>query len=498
MARKPQRSNRKKDYHSQANSLFESSKQSKDRLPIPRNDYDTRKAISDLGWRELVSAARFIYANHPHIKGAIDQMVNLAVGQNFRIQYTGGNRAWGEKMEQRVLEHDKICDVRGYPFDFTNGLKLDLTSALRDGDSTNLLVEMESEWPAYQAIAAHRVGSRNYTGRVVSEDGPYKGFQIVNGVILNDYNRAVALRIYAGDESTDEFEDVPIESAIFTFFPTFTDQARGITSLASAINTCLDVEEIRKFLRLGIKAEAAISLIEENESGQPMDSGRARISSKPAPDSATQPFVQEMHYGMYRYFKAGTGSKITALNSQRPADQTMRFDFELLRACLESLGWPIEMYNPQYVGGAPSRLRLGLAQRTIEKLQKMASQIAYRKHLFTISKLIKLGELEPDPDFYKFTHQLPREITVDNGRDTKADLEMYKIGAVDLEQLAAWYGNSAEDVMRAKGKQAAMKYEIAAEFNVPVTDIQLLTPNANDPSAMSAMPEKPQQTTEQP
>jgi hypothetical protein len=498
MARKALKTNnRKKAYGSPSNQLYEAAKQNRDRLPVPYADKDTRKNVSELGWRELLSAARIIYANHPHIRGAIDQMVNLAIGQVFRIQYTGRNRAWGEAMEEMVLEHDKICDVRGYPFDFATGLKLDLTSALRDGDATNLLVEGADSYPFYQSIAAHRIGSRSYTSQVVEQEGPYKGLQIVNGVILNDFNRVIALRIYAGDDTTDDFEDVPIESAVFTFFPAFTDQARGITSLASAINTCLDVEEIRKFLRLGIKAEAAISLIEENEQGQAMNSGRARLAAQPSADAPAAPYVQEMHYGMYRYFKAGTGSKITALNSQRPADQTMRFDFELLRSCLESIGWPIEMYNPQYVGGAPSRLRLGLACRTIEKLQKMALQIAYRKHLYTVSKFIKNGALTADPDFYKFTHQVPRDLTVDNGRDTKSDIELYKLGAIDMSQLARWYENDWQDVYDRKGEQAKYKMEVAERNKVPSTEIQILTPNANDPSAMQDMPEKKPQPAQE-
>jgi hypothetical protein len=499
MARKPFKGSRKKGYSSSSNTLFESAKQSRDRLPIPQADKDSRKIVSELGWREIVSAARIIYANHPHVAGVIDQMVNLAIGQSFRIQYTGSNAEWGALMEEKVLEHDKICDVRGYPYDFVSGLKLDLTSIIRDGDSTNILVEGETAYPFYQAIPSHRIGSRNFTNNIVP-DGDYAGLQIVNGVIMNDNGRAVALRIYKGDDSFDEFEDIPIESCIFDYDPSFIDQARGISWLAKAINTLFDVEEIRKFLRIGIKAEAAISLIEENEQGQVMDPIKQRISGKPTQDAPREPFVQDLYYGMYRYFKAGTGSKITALNSQRPADQTMRFDFELLRSCFESIGWPIEMYNPQYVGGAPSRLRLGLAVRTIEKLQRIALRIAYRKHLYTISKLIKLGQLPPVEDFYKFTHQTPRELTVDNGRDTRADLELYKIGAVSLSELAGWYGNSTEDVFDMKGKEGKLKYEIAERYKIPVTDIQLLTPNANDPSAMSAMPEQkqPTQPTEQP
>lgn len=495
MARKAFKSNRKR-IRGSSNALFRSAKQSNDRAAIPQTDKDTRRNVSELGWREILSAARMIYANHPHVRGVIDQMVNLAVGQNFRIQFEGKDRVWGDKMEELIYEHDKICDVRGEPYNFEAGLKLDLTSIIRDGDSTNLMVETEEGYPRYQAIPAHRIGSRNFTDNVVV-GGPYDGLQMVNGVILNDFNRAMALRVFKGDDTVDDYEDIPIESAAFYYFPNFIDQARGISGLSGAINTLLDVEEIREFLRLGIKTEAAISLIEENESGSPGPDARKRLA-KTQPETPSQPHIQEMHSGMYRYFKAGTGSKITAVNSQRPADQTMRFDFELLRACFESLGWPIEMYNPQYVGGAPSRLRLGMAVRTIEKIQSIAKRIAYRKHLFAVSKFINRGDLEPNAEFYKFTHQVPREITVDNGRDTKADLEMYKIGAITLDELSAWYGNSAEDVMRRKGKEASLKYEIATEFNVPVTDIQMLTPNGNEPGQPTQPEQNQQQTQQQP
>jgi hypothetical protein len=497
MARKALRSNpKRKASWGASNKLHDAAVQSNDRMPIPRTDYDHRRNVSELGWRELMSAARFIYGNHPDVQGAVDQMVNLAVGQTFRIQYTGRNRAWGEEMEASILEHDKVCDVRGYPFDFAGGIKLDITSIIRDGDSLGLMVENEDEFPLYQGIPSHRVGARGVTTEIV-EDGKFKGSQIVNGVIMNEVGRIIGLRIYSGDNNADTFEDVGIESAIFTFEPRFYDQARGVTWFFAAINTLLDRAEVRKFLQLGIKAEAATALIEENEAGGAMDTARARQSAKPTPDNPKQPFVQELYGGQIRYFKSGTGSKITAVNSRRPATETMNFDFELLRASLESIGWPIEMYDPSRSGGAPTRLRIAMAAKTLERIQKLAKQIAYRKHLFTISHKIKRGELSPDPDFFKFTHQMPGSVTADYGRDVKADLQMYLIGAITLSQLAAFYGNDSEDVLRAKGKEARMKYDIAKAEDVPVTDLQLLTPNANDPSAVSAMPEKEKPSTDQ-
>lgn len=493
MARKAFKSNpkRRANYGAQ-NKLHEAAVQSNDRMAIPRTDIDHPRNISNLGFRELMSAARFIYGNHPDVSGATDQMVNLAVGQTFRIQYTGRNRAWGEQMEESILQHDKICNVRGYPFDFAGDIKLDITSIIRDGDSTTLFVENEEGYPLYQGIPAHRIGCRGHTQEIV-EGGPYGGSQIVNGVILNDVGRIIALRIYKGDHTNDEFEDVPIESACFTFEPRFYDQGRGVTWFASAINTLMDRAEIRQFLRLGIKAEAATALIEENESGQAMDTARARQSAKPTADNPKQPFVQELFGGQIRYFKANTGSKITAVNSRRPATETMNFDFEMLRASLESIGWPVEMYDPSRSGGAPTRLRIAMAAKTLERIQKLAKQIAYRRHLFVIASKIKRGELSPDPDFFKFTHQMPGSVTADNGRDVKADISLYLMGAINLSQLSALYGNDMEDTLRAKGREAALKYEIAEENKVPVTDIQLLTANANDPSAMNEMPAKEEQ-----
>lgn len=447
----------------------------------PQLATDTRGNVSDFGWRELLSAARYLYANFGPIRGAMWQMVNYAVGNAFQVQYIGRNREWGNRMEEAVYQADKICDVRGQSFDFKTSLSLDLLSILRDGDCSTVLTQSESGWPQFQSIPAHRIVSvgKIDDGRVT--DGPFTGRAISNGIILNDVGLAIGYRVSLGG---DEFMDVPAGNLTMDYRPEFCDQARGITWLAAAIYDAQDLADIRGYLKTALKTEASITLVEHNEAGVAMDAAGSifnGVATRSDNNEVTATAsVEHFDDATIRYFRSNTGSKIEAPNSQRPSVQHQQFTFEILRGAFEALGWPIEFYDPSALGGANIRLRVAQAKRTLESLQHIARRIAARKHTYMIAKLIKLGVLEEDEDWWKIEHKSPRDLTVDNGRDTKADLELYVKGVITLDELCARNGTYWEEVQDQKIREAKRLNERCAEEGVDRQQVQMLTPNGNE------------------
>ena len=450
------------------------------RRRAPRTDVDTRGNLSDWGWRELLSAARYLYSNFGPIRGAMWQMVNYAIGNAFQVQYTGRNRAWGNAMEEAVYESDKICDVRGNSYDFKTGLGLDLLSIIRDGDCACLLTETVNGWPQFQAIPSHRIRNAGKLDGDIVTDGEYAGSVIQNGVIMDGIGRPLGYRVAL---AADQHVDIPAGNLFLDYRPEFYDQARGITWLASAIYDAQDLADIRGYLKTALKTEASITLIEQNELGAPMDTGSALFAGTATRTDAgaleTTPAVEYFDDSTVRYFRSGTNSKIEAPASQRPSVQSQQFSFEILRGAFEALGWPIEFYDPSALGGANIRLRVAQAKRAVEGLQHIAKRIAVRKHTYTIAKLIKLGVLEPDVDWWRIEHKAPRDLTVDNGRDTKADLELYRIGSMTLDELCARNGNYWEEVQDQKIREAKRLNDRCAEEGVDPQQVQMLTPNGN-------------------
>ena len=459
------------------------------RRRAPQLASDTRANISDWGWRELLSAARYLYGNFGPIRGAMWQMVTYAVGNAFQVQYIGRNREWGTRMEEAIYEADKICDVRGPSFDFKTSLCLDLLSMLRDGDCSTVLTESETGWPQFQSIPAHRICSVGKIKEGTVEDGPFAGRSITNGIIQNDAGLAIGFRVAIGAET---HIDIPAGNLAMDYRPEFTDQPRGITWLASAIYDAQDLADIRGYLKTALKSEASITLIEHNEAGEAMDpTGSILRGTSTRTDNnelTATPSVEHFDDATIRYFRANTGSKIEAPNSQRPSVQHQQFTFEILRSAFEALGWPIEFYDPSALGGANIRLRVAQAKRTLESLQHIARRIAARKHTYMIAKLIKLGVLPLDEDWWKIEHKSPRDLTVDNGRDTKADLELYVKGVITLDELCARNGTYWEEVQDQKIREAKRLNERCAEEGVDVQQVQMLTPNGN------AQPQAAQET----
>lgn len=460
----------------------------------PTNDVDTRQNISDYGWRELLKASRYVTANFGPIRGAIRQMVTYTIGNAWQVQYVGRNRAWGDKMEEAIYEADKICDIRGSTYDFKTGLCLDLYSIIRDGDCNVLLTGTEdgNGWPQFQGIPAHRVCTvGNVAGDRIVE-GAFAGRIISNGTIMDDAGRVIGFRVALGGA---EYTDIAAGQMFQDYEPEFYDQGRGVPRLASAIFDASDLGELRDFLKTSLKAEASLTFIEHNEAGEAMTSigsllTGANVTTADDGTTSTNPAVEYFDDNTIRYFRAGTNSKIEAPNLSRPGRDAQAFSFEILRSAFEALGWPIELYDPSALGGANIRLRVSQAVRTLESLQHIVSRIARRKHSYMIAKLIKIGVLEPDIDWWKIEHKKPRNLTVDNGHDVKADMELYAKGIITMDELTSRMGQYWEEVQDQRIAEAKRKKERCAEAGVDPIEVQMMTPNGNVAPTQTAEPKE--------
>jgi hypothetical protein len=315
------------------------------------------------------------------------------------------------------------------------------------------------------------------------DSGTYKGRQICHGVILDDVGAPLAYRVFASANSED-FVDVPADSVVMEYRPEFTDQVRGFPWLSGAIHDLADIFDLREYVKTALKAEASITMIELNEAGEAMPSsamGSALVGGliTPADDGGAkaEPPVEYFDDNTIRYFRSGSNSKVEAPNTNRPSVESQGFSREILRSAFESLGWPIEFYDPSALGGANVRMRVAQAKRTLESLQHIADRIATRKHLYSIAKLIKRGDLPEQPDWWRITHKKPRDLTVDNGRDTKADLDLYIKGIITLDDLTGRMGNFWEETQDQLIEERKRLVSRCAEEGIDPNDIQMRQAN---------------------
>lgn len=435
-----------------SNLLHDAASPGRDRPAPPRVDRDSRQNLSQFGYRQLLAAGRYIYANCPALRNAVNLMAELAIGNHWHSQYFGRNKSWGDKAESLLFEWHKVMDVRGGLYDWTTNLKLWIKSIKRDGDIGILLTENSSGMPLTQTLPGHRIGSWAQEEWTVSDPkSPYYGMDLRNGVISDDFNRAVAFRVYdsfftkSRDISSETVLDAsgnPIRSTDMRiwYFPDWADQGRGLSATASGVNDWGDRKQAMEFIKAALKKEASYAVVEYNEQGSADTSqGFTTIGPEGQPFQAAI-YEERIEGGITQIYKAGTGSKVEFPSGERPSELSQMFWDKVTRDAFQAIGWPVEFYDSMTKGGAALRLIMELAQPIIEADQALAQKIATWIDGWRLCKAMKSGELPFDPDWHMVDHQPPPEITADKGYSAKIDQEDFKIGFASLREVISRRG----------------------------------------------------------
>ncbi len=440
-----------------SNLLHEAASPGRDRPAPPRVDKDSRQNLSQFGYRQLLAAGRVIYANCSPLKNAIDIMAELAIGNAYLPQYFGRNKAWGDRAESLLTEWHKIMDVRGGVFDWQTNLKIWVKSIKRDGDVGILLTEASGGYPQVQTIPGHRIGSWGQEAWTVQDDGPYKGMDLRNGVISNDYARPMAYRVY--DSFFTKYRDISASTVLDAagavvrsadmrvwYRPDWCDQARGLSAVAAGVNDWGDRKQSMEFVKAALKKEASYAVVEYTESGQ-VDAAEQFARTGPQNEDFRAAIYEErVEGGLTQIYKANSGSKVEFPSGKRPSAESEEFWLKITRDAFQAIGWPMEFYDSGRKGGAALRLIMELAQPHIEADQALAQKIATWIDGWRLAKAIQMGELPPDPDWWMIAHQSPMEITADKGYSAQIDREDFKIGFTSFKDVCARRGQWWEDV----------------------------------------------------
>ena len=459
-----------KPYSTQGNTLYDAARWDRNRPYIITQARDFSN-IAAAGQRELLSLGRYLFANCPPLQNAIKTIARVAIGNAFIPQFYGADKAWGERAETLLYEWHKICVLGGGAYDWNSALEVSLTSIIRDGDIGILLTESEdAAYPQIQLIPAHRIGSPSELPKV--ESGPFAGRNIINGVILNDFGRAIGYRVYNADFTA--FQEVSAADLVLYYEPDFAEQVRGVSRIASGIRDWQDRKQAFEFLRLALKKEASYAVVEHTEEGA-LDPDADEMQSFTGANGGTI-YEERVDGGSVRVFRANSGSKVEFPESSRPSQNSQAFWERVTRDGLQAINWPVELtYDASKIGGASLRMVMEVAQTTVEKYQAIAQKMATRIDAWRIAKAIKSKELPANADWWKFSHQTPEELTADKGYSSQVDREEYKLGMVTLRDLAARRGKDWQEE-RAQQKAEvddlfATAAELATKHNVAIGNV---------------------------
>lgn len=406
--------------------------------------------VNDTDWAILLSDSRKLYCNLGPAKAAIDDKATYTVGRAWTAKSFAKDRDWAKKAERWVNEiWYPTADIRGGNFDFKTDLWLLSQSIDRDGEIYPLLTESPDGWPQIQLIPAHMIGGRDVLQTVV-ESGPYKGMKIRQGIVFNDNGRAVAFSVLGANEGEDQFYSARDMMQIYD--PQWVDQVRGFPAFSAAILDLKDLRTIQGYEKIAAMLMSSIGLIEDNELGapDPNDPGRMLTKQKtPAlgPDLGLPTVTTEAATGVTtRYFRAGTGSKLSQIKSDRPGDAVSKFMDRLIRNACCGAGWSYELtWDSSQLGGANIRLAVAKAMRSVEDRQDLLKPFARRAVGYAVAKAIKLGQLPSNDEWFNWGFSMPAKMTVDYGRDSKADRDDYSSGLNSMGRILEEQGLSFDE-----------------------------------------------------
>lgn len=448
---------------------------------------DTPKIISAGDRLDQIRFARSLFSSMPDLGGALVSKANWCVGSAFSPIYTGKNKQWGEVAEQFLEEQFyPICNVLGGNYDFRTTLHLSSLGIDVDGSSGLLLTTTRSGFPQVQLIPAHRIGCRK--NETVVKEGKFSGYEIIDGVIINDFGRPIGYRVL-GDKEEDDV-DVSSASLQLLFEPEWSDQIQGISRIAKSVLDWLDVQDTDEYTKRGIKMAASVGLVHTTETGAAeIGTNLLGVNEDSTVASGNNNLTLEyVKGGEIYYLRANSGEDIKSLYDQRPSPNTEAFMARLQRRALYSCGWPVELLDPSKLNGGAVRLIQDLARKSISARQITLERRAKWIINFAVAKAMNSGLIpQNNDDWFSWSFTRGSVIQVDLGNEEAAQREAYKLGTTTLSDISAKKGTDwielREQQQRETEDLLTRAQALSTKFNISMQSALNLLSQRN-PNAM--------------
>lgn len=437
----------------------------------------------------LSQFGRELFATEPTLGGAIIQKNTFAFGENWTPTFHGANKTWGEQAEDWLINKwMPICNVLGSNYDFLTTLYLSGIALDVDGDSLLLPVVTRNGFPMIQLVPSHRIGNR--LAETVVQGGRFDGYPIQDGVVTKD-NRAIGYKLLADTKEDDII--IPVNNANFLFAPEFSQQHRGVSRIGRSVLNWLDIQDIDTYEKAAVKLAASVGLIHKTENGSPDASAivGADDTGTLTPDATLS--TEQVDAATVFYLKANTGEEVQPFMSERPSPNVESFINRLERQSIYSMGWFIELMNPEKLGGAGARFISNMANQSIRNRQAIVERRAKYMVNFALATAMQNGYLPKNynDQWWNWTFTKPAAIVIDSIGEGKADIDNIKMGVSTLEDVISktgkdWYAvrnqqqKETEDLLD-RANVLSKKYSISLD-----KAIDLLQQRGPNPVAIPA------------
>ncbi|MCP4103876.1 MAG: phage portal protein [Lentisphaerae bacterium] len=352
------------------------------------------KVLSRRNREKLVATIKDISRNDPVVGWALRKHLDYV--STFTFQAKTNDSELNKLIEKAWKKWSKkeSCDI-AKRHNLNNMMRMFESGKAFDGDSAMLKIKGFK----LQGVESDRIGkSRNIPKS-------YEAITNDEGLILDQFG---AVKRYIINKRSDSGQllyqtSATPNSIVFDgYFQRF-DQLRGISPMASAVNTFLDVVECNEALLLKCKKHGMFGLAIMSDGTSESGFGEMDEDTDDEPDADTERYDFEMSMG-YK-LELDAGDKIDMFESKTPSNEYQDYVTLMLRIALLAFDIPYTFFNSQgssYSANKQDRAEYELSagnkrQNNLEVLENIADWV--------LPELLKDIEGAPSEIDYEFIPQ---------------------------------------------------------------------------------------------
>jgi lambda family phage portal protein len=408
------------------------------------------------------------------VAAGILRLYAVHVAGQLRYQADTGDEATNKAVDDYVANWSTRCDITGR-HDLRTFSQLAVQAEKRDGDIGFADIITGDGQYKLRAIEYDRIGDPNSAS--VKDD-------YVSGIHIDPITGApTGYDIFKRSKQSGQYSfDTTVPAAHFHhyFSPFRTDEYRGVSAFAPVVNTAKDIKEIMEAARVRIKYSASVAGLITKADGvaDAMDHFTGAANSGSKPEESTS-------FGILKYLSPGEDVK--EMEAKFPETVIVSYLEMLIREIAVCLKLPYGfVWDLSALKGPGARFEAAMAQRTFEQEQMNLST----RFLNPVKNRALLhGALTGSVDIEPFNQAVFRgkwvfspELTIDFGRDMRADIEAYRAGLLSEKDF---YGQDAKDWRQERRQMFIEKAEdkrLAKEFDVRYIDQRNITPSGQIPT----------------
>lgn len=415
--------------------------------------------------KQLVASQRDIGRNFAVARWLIERHLDYVT--NFTFKFRSKKPALNTIVEHAVKKWSgrKNSDV-AKRHGFKTQIRLAEASALTANDCLAIkLASKQVQWIEGDRIANPGIGL----------PPGINPLQLVHGVQVDDYTAAEAYCVCRRGPKGNAWQAPTVlqfqqmvsadDAVLHGFFDRF-DQVRGISPLASALNSLQDVYEAKTYALGRMKVDQLFALAVYRGNSDAMTERPVDQNGNPTGQDYTKlpfangPVIADMD----------VGDRMEAVQSSQPSTQFQSFMEKALSFCLKALAIPYSFFDEAYTNYSGARQAMLQYEGAADKRRDDIRQLLDELTDWLLTLMVMDGELPPEvlsPENYVWEWVSASMPWIDPLKEAQANIALIDANLESEIHVLKQQGRDFQDVIDERKSAKAMIQEAGLQKAVP-------------------------------